>query len=390
MVSYRKKLFVILALAVAALFVFVSCSAPPAVGGQPEDAPAETAESPREPATEPADPENANSVLGAFTAPTVDGGEATQDIFADHELTMVNIWATYCGPCLGEMPDLGALNRDYAEKGFQVVGIPVDVLNSDGTISDQQVDLAKEIAEKTGADYTHLLPSEDLLRAGVASVSSVPTTFFLDRNGNQVGEAYLGARSRSKWEEIVNELLDALPKQGETQPVANTKQEEPERHSALLSAEGAIDPPSFASFQTTDLDGNEVTEKILEGDPAPELTLALIWNPDWQGSAAALKKMQDYVAEGDGTLQAIGFVVGTEGGGLSAAKEMLAEEQIDFLQLVPTKDVESYLLQEEPQVLIISPWGQIGGAPFSAELDVDGWSEQVNDALYALYIGCCG
>lgn len=142
-----------------------------------------------------------------FTSEDLEGNAVDQTIFEGHDLTMVNIWATFCGPCLDEMPDLGELNTQYADQNFQIVGIVVDVLNQDLTYNEEQVALAKEVVEKTGASYTHLLPSTDLLMNKLIYVTGVPETVFVDSEGNQVGESYLGARSKEEWSEIIEELL---------------------------------------------------------------------------------------------------------------------------------------------------------------------------------------
>ena len=88
--------------------------------------------------------------FGRFTSADLDMNDVDQSILAGHKLTLINVWATFCGPCLSEMPSLGELNTEYADQGFQIVGIVTDVVNSDGTLSDSQVSLAKEYAEKTG------------------------------------------------------------------------------------------------------------------------------------------------------------------------------------------------------------------------------------------------
>ena len=142
-----------------------------------------------------------------FASEDLEGNAVDQTIFEGHDLTMVNIWATFCGPCLDEMPDLGELNTQYADQNFQIVGMVVDVLNQDLTYNEEQVALAKEVVEKTGASYTHLLPSEDLLMNKLIYVTGVPETVFVDSEGNQVGESYLGARSKEEWSEIIEELL---------------------------------------------------------------------------------------------------------------------------------------------------------------------------------------
>ncbi len=88
-------------------------------------------------------------------------------------MTMVNIWATFCGPCIEEMPDLGELNKEYADQGFQIVGIPVDTMNQGGEISGEMVDTANEIIDQTKADYLHILPSDSLNDAKLSQVYSV-------------------------------------------------------------------------------------------------------------------------------------------------------------------------------------------------------------------------
>ena len=146
-------------------------------------------------------------ILTEFTAADLDGNPVDQEIFADYDLTMVNVWATFCGPCLQEMPDLGALHQEYQDQGFQIVGIVTDVLNQDGSISESQVEVAKEAVEATGADYLHLLPSEDLIGLLLWQVTSVPTTIFVDSEGNMVGMGYLGSRDADSWREIIEEKL---------------------------------------------------------------------------------------------------------------------------------------------------------------------------------------
>lgn len=146
-------------------------------------------------------------ILSQFTASDLDGNEVTQSLFEGHPVTMVNVWATFCGPCLGEMPELGELHNEYAETGFQIVGIVTDTLAQDGSVSQSQVELAKQIAGETGAGYTHLLPSEDLIASLLWQIDSVPTTIFVDETGALIGKGYLGARSKDAWKAIIEEKL---------------------------------------------------------------------------------------------------------------------------------------------------------------------------------------
>ena len=150
--------------------------------------------------------QEAAGLLSSFSTTDLEGNAVDQSILEDYDLTMVNVWATYCTPCLQEMPDLGELASEYADKGVQILGLVSDVLNSDGTISDSQVETAQEIVEETGASYQHLLPSADLLGL-LSQIYGVPTTFFVDSAGNQVGYAYVTAMEREEFVEIIDAAL---------------------------------------------------------------------------------------------------------------------------------------------------------------------------------------
>lgn len=173
-------------------------------------APASTASSTATPeeSTAPVSTEPERTSFGQFTATDLDGNQVTQDIFADYDLTMINIWATFCSPCINEMPYLGELAAEYKDESVQIVGIVVDVLDNTGAISSSQVDLAKEIVQQTGANYTHLLPSDDLIQIKLRYVSAVPETVFVDKNGDIVGDPLVGSRSKDDWKAIIDNYLE--------------------------------------------------------------------------------------------------------------------------------------------------------------------------------------
>lgn len=145
--------------------------------------------------------------LASFRATTLEGEPVDESLFADYKLTMINIWATFCGPCLQEMPELGKLSESYQSRGVQLVGIVADagVPGDDSFLS--QVELARKLVEQTGAKYTHLLPSDDLIQAKLGTVSAVPETVFVDSKGNPVGQSYVGSRSGADWAKIIDGLL---------------------------------------------------------------------------------------------------------------------------------------------------------------------------------------
>ena len=136
-----------------------------------------------------------------FTAKTVEGEDITSDILADSQLTMMNVWATYCNPCLQEMPDLGEIAASYDPAQFQMLGIISDVMEGDDT------EYAKELIAQTKADYPHLILSESLYFNLVNGVDAVPTTFFVNKSGVVLGYV-VGAQSKETWEEIIDDLLE--------------------------------------------------------------------------------------------------------------------------------------------------------------------------------------
>lgn len=147
-----------------------------------------------------------SGILSSFTAADLEDNEVSQEILADYDLTLVNVWATFCGPCLREMPSLGELAEEYRPQGVNVIGIVSDTLTSDGELDEDQVDLARDLVEETKAEYTHLLPSQDLFGL-LGQIYAVPTTFFVDSEGNQVGDTYMQSMSKEELSELIESHL---------------------------------------------------------------------------------------------------------------------------------------------------------------------------------------
>lgn len=150
--------------------------------------------------------------VGAFTTQDVNGQTYTQDMFKDYELTMVNIFTTWCSPCVAEIPDLEKLRQNMADQGIKVnvVGVVLDVLNEKGEIDETALEKAKVLAEKTGATYPFLLPDESYMNGRLIGIQAVPETFFVDKDGNIVGETYSGSASLEDWTEVVEKELANL------------------------------------------------------------------------------------------------------------------------------------------------------------------------------------
>ena len=169
-------------------------------GTAPETEPAD--ESQETPAPEDSSPEGESEpIYITFEGTDLKGNPVSQEIFPQSRLTMVNVWATYCNPCLNEMPGLGELAAEHDGSEFQIIGIVNDVREGD----DQT--LVESLVQETGADYTHLLANDSIDQALLSSVSAVPTTFFFNQDGVYLG-GVVGSAEKSDWEELIHELLE--------------------------------------------------------------------------------------------------------------------------------------------------------------------------------------
>ena len=104
------------------------------------------------------------------------------------------------------MPDLGKLASEYSDKSVQIIGIPIDILTQNGTVDAGQLENAKKIVASTGVPYTQIQPVGELLKLS-NQIQVVPTTIFVDENGNQVGNTFTGARSKEQWAAIIDGFL---------------------------------------------------------------------------------------------------------------------------------------------------------------------------------------
>lgn len=145
--------------------------------------------------------------LTNFKTKDINGNDVNQDIFLDYKLTLVNVWGTFCGPCLDEMPYLGELQNEYESKGVNIVGIVVDVQDEEMEAIEDQIKLAQEIADTTGADYTHMIVSFDMLEL-MNQFDAIPASFFVDSDGNIVSEYYIGSRSKEDWVDVIETNLE--------------------------------------------------------------------------------------------------------------------------------------------------------------------------------------
>ena len=150
--------------------------------------------------------------LPDFSVETVDGQNVTKaQCFENYDLVMVNIWGTFCGPCVEEMPDLARLYHKLPD-GVNMITICVDVKDDPDNLEQ-----AKKILKKANADFDTLIPDETLEQALTERVNSFPTTLFMDEEGKVVGAPYFGASDEKEYLKAIEQLLKGKSREeGET------------------------------------------------------------------------------------------------------------------------------------------------------------------------------
>ena len=117
-----------------------------------------------------------------FTATDLDGNPlSSEEIFSQHKMTMVNIWATWCGPCVGELGELQKIHTKFLEKDCAIVGL----------MTDKDIDEARRLMKENGITYLVVLAPDNIDSA--FPYEGIPTSFFVDQNGVIRGKTITGA-----------------------------------------------------------------------------------------------------------------------------------------------------------------------------------------------------
>ena len=144
----------------------------------------------------------------AFEGKDLDGNTVKSDeLFSGNAVTVVNFWFTTCNPCVGELSELDALNKELAEKGGSLIGVNIFTLDGD----EAAISEAKDVLAKKGATYQNVYFDSDG-EAGkfTTNIFAYPTTYVVDRSGNIVGEPIVGAITEKKQAETLQKLIDQV------------------------------------------------------------------------------------------------------------------------------------------------------------------------------------
>ena len=142
----------------------------------------------------------------AFEGKDLDGNPVKSDeLFSANAVTVVNFWFTTCNPCVGELSELDALNKELAKKGGALIGVNTFTLDGD----EAAISEAKDVLAKKGVTYQNVYFASDG-EAGkfTTNIFAYPTTYVVDRNGNIVGDPIVGAITEKKQAETLQKLID--------------------------------------------------------------------------------------------------------------------------------------------------------------------------------------
>ena len=157
------------------------------------------------------DSQNVATDLSNLQTVDIDGKEFSGKNFSDYDLTMVNVFATWCSPCVQEIPDLAEIQKEMKDKGVNIVGVVTDTVDQTGE-NQEALEKAKLIRERSKAEYPFLIPDKSNFNGRLSGIQAFPETFFVDKKGQIVGETYSGSHNKKAWLEIIEKELAKVKK----------------------------------------------------------------------------------------------------------------------------------------------------------------------------------
>lgn len=152
--------------------------------------------------------EEESMAFGAFSAESLNGDEPiSEEVFASAAITLVNYWATWCGPCIDELPDLAQLS-ELTNGNVQVIGVMLDAVTELGVPDESAIEAMELLLADAEVTYPVVAPDEYLAMISTL-FQAVPTTVVVDRNGD-VQDLIVGSRSADEWIEIAQTAAEKV------------------------------------------------------------------------------------------------------------------------------------------------------------------------------------
>ncbi len=151
--------------------------------------------------------QNGEAIFKNMKTKDLNGEDVDSSIFAENKLTLVNVWAIWCTPCIAEIPELEQVSKNYEDKGVAIKGLLYDM---EAGVNDETRAAAEEILEKAGAKYQQLTASEEMNASDLLQgLQAFPTTFIVDSEGNIIGQVE-GSSDAEGWTELIEEYLQEV------------------------------------------------------------------------------------------------------------------------------------------------------------------------------------
>lgn len=331
-----------------------------------------------------------------FSATTLDGETVSNDFFANNKMTLVNVWGTYCGPCIAEMATLQELSQLLPE-GTGIVGIAADAMD------ENRVTLAQQIVEETGVSYPNWAPDEALQQYLAANIAGTPTMLFIDANGQLVGDPIIG---RSSVDTYLEALAACMGDDADT-PAANAGEENaqdaltPELSGTSGSAAAAgaaadtddrmeqlratIDMGGNVRFSATTPFGDAIDSSVFA---SYDLTMINVWGtlckPCIKEMPEIQRLYQDMEPQG---VNVIGFIANSESDRVEKAAEILTAQGITYPNAVfddETSGAISSQVSGYPTTIFVDSSGNVVGEQFAGDHNYDEYAAAIQERLEEL------
>ena len=269
----------------------------------------------------------------SFSTTDLAGNVVDSNTFSNYQITMVNIWGTFCGPCIEEMPDLEKLSKEMPQ-GTRLVGLVCDALD------DEHKSLAKKILSEKGVSYANWIPDESLKKYMDDHISGVPTTLFIDQNGQIIGDALIGSQSIKEYQSQLESRLN----------------------STTIKSPSKIDLSGNVSFSAQTPFGDAIDSSIFADY---NLTMINVWGTLCKPCIEEMPEIQKLYEEMKSNgVNIIGFVANYQDDRVEKAKQILNELKITYPNVVfddATSDAITSQVAGYPTTLFVDSNGNIIG-----------------------------
>lgn len=154
---------------------------------------------------------NSKENIGKFETTDLENNKVTQDVFKENDLTLVNLLSSTCNPCMEELPHLAELSNEYKDKKVGVLGVNID-MDSKGNPDENSRKAVSQVLSKSKSNMKVIFWDENLMQTLLQKTDALPYTFFVDKDGNIVGEEYLGDKSKEEWSKVIDKELKNITK----------------------------------------------------------------------------------------------------------------------------------------------------------------------------------